>query len=108
MSDHKEGAARRRDERHTAVSIRAPGGSRKNTKRWCRGVTGREHVPVGKLDSRLGSLKIKWYNHECKNCGRIMAYWIDWPKLKSREPPEWVKSVRKYETNEKDNDINDG
>jgi hypothetical protein len=49
MSDRKAAAAKRRDARATKVeaeTIRAPGGHRKDRKKWCRGKAGVEHVPV--------------------------------------------------------------
>ena len=47
MSDWKESSLKRRDARQTKVPvIRPPGGSKKDTKKWCRGVVGREHELV--------------------------------------------------------------
>lgn len=40
MSEWKESGIKRRDERHTAVEVRAPGGSKKNMRKWCRGKVG--------------------------------------------------------------------
>lgn len=66
-----------------------PQHSRKNTKRWCKGKEGVEHLPTVELDKNYGFLDrmgkprcgtdadILWMNctHHvvCEKCGKIMA-----------------------------------
>lgn len=66
MTERAKHAARIRDERHTDQRERT--GNRKNTKRWCRGVVGREHkyerierVYYGRFVTRVD---------KCAACGR--------------------------------------
>lgn len=89
MSEWKQRANRRRDERHTAMNVRPQGGSRKNTKRWCRGVVGREHVPVCIADNRFKD----WRILACKQCKRHLDRW--WPspwRVDPQIPPEWARA----------------
>lgn len=60
----------RRDFRATKVpETPGPGkGSRKDTKRWCKGKVGREHVGV--CMNRYEKYLIEWRELVCKNCGR--------------------------------------
>lgn len=89
MSDYKESGIRRRDERHTATpDIRPPGGSKKNTKKWCRGVVGREHQPECRDDNRIKDWKVL----TCSACGKHLDYYYPSPWFRSKKPkPEWVK-----------------
>ena len=96
MSEWKEGAVKRRDIRRTAVpNIRPPGGGKRNTKKWCRGVVGREHKPVCVNYSDLkGSPTIYkgWKVLACDKCGKHLDYW--WPYTSifdPRQPPDWAK-----------------
>lgn len=97
MSDWRERANKRRDERQTKVpNIRAPNGSRKDTKRWCRGVVGREHKPVcvsyNELKHSDASYPKEWRVLVCETCRREMDYY--WPSPFHLEPvqkPDWVK-----------------
>jgi hypothetical protein len=68
--------------------------SSKNTKRWCRGRVGREHIPVTAknkfslnrdchyVETRYwnGNERRWWYCiHEivCKNCGKVLEWRVD-------------------------------
>jgi hypothetical protein len=74
MSEWKEEAARRRAVRQTRVpDVRPPGGSKRDTKRWCRGVVGREH----ELRCELRRSWCREYEQRCAKCGRVMDYWFD-------------------------------
>jgi hypothetical protein len=90
MSDWRERANRRRDERHTAIPDDAPRpkpGS-KNTKKWCKGKVGREHKP----ECRDGHIQ-GWKNLVCTECGKHLDYYwpIRWRPLMGDQPrPAWV------------------
>ncbi len=92
MGDWQESANRRRDERQTKVPIiRRPSGSRKDTKRWCRGVEGREHTPVC-VPYKQDAIFKSWRNYTCSACGKVLAtYWPCWASDKNLYPkPTWV------------------
>lgn len=64
----KEGANRRRDFRQTHDGPEAPAHrSRKDTKRWCRGVVGREHVYVW---FRIEPCVFRCWIRACEGCGK--------------------------------------
>lgn len=92
MSEWKQGAAKRRDARNTALpAIRPPSGSKKNTKKWCRGKAGVEHKPVCRDWSEVKNVT---YMRGCKllicaECSKQLAWWFPWPGTKS-EPPAWA------------------
>lgn len=46
------------------------GHAHKNTKRWCRGKVGVEHLTAWIPDKRFGS----WWNLECVSCHRLLAW----------------------------------
>lgn len=84
VSEWRLGGIKRRDARHIKEDVRPPGGSKKNTKKWCRGVVGREHKPECKPWPSSGSWKVL----ACTSCGKHLDYY--WPA--SREPtPSWAK-----------------
>lgn len=96
MSDWKERARKRREERQTKVPepIRPPGGSKRNTKRWCRGVVGREH----KLECRpytpgdTGIFK-GWRILACVVCGKqVDHYYASALGRRNNPKPDWVTS----------------
>jgi hypothetical protein len=70
---------------------------KKNTKKWCKGKVGKEHVPhitrsnYGRLSKcqpapwrvvgRYGeTMPIKryicWHQRSCQNCGKVIEYWL--------------------------------
>lgn len=92
----KQGAAERRDERHTkapevadGASLR--GGRKKDTKRWCKGKVGREHQP--KCTPHLPGLGIfdGWFDLACSVCGKVLDR--HWPlgRRERADRPDWVK-----------------
>ena len=97
MGEWKERANKRRDERHTALEVRAPSSNKKDTKKWCRGRVGREH----KL-ACIGHNRIKdWKILACTECGKHMDHYWPNPWRKSDEPaPEWVQQSVLHGTNE--------
>jgi hypothetical protein len=71
----KASGLKRRDFRHTHDGpevTRHVGKRRKSTKRWCRGVKGREHQPV--VEQR------RWYDLTlCSVCHKHLSYsWRPW------------------------------
>lgn len=85
MSDWKQRSVQRRDERHTAVAcIRPPSSSSKNTKRWCRGVVGREHqskwVSYNEAN-RTTFAPANWKILQCEVCRKQLDY--HWPSTRN-------------------------
>ena len=95
MGEWQERVNKRRDERATrAPEGRAKHRAKKNTKKWCKGVEGREHKPECQKGPEIG----KWYLEDwrflvCTTCGKQLDYWTG-PKsfLRTRDnpKPEWV------------------
>lgn len=98
MSEWRERANRRRDERQTKVpKIRPPSGSKKDTKKWCRGKAGVSHKPVCvdyATHKRTNWPRNDWKLLICSECQKELDSW--WPPIFSwetaTEPPDWVKS----------------
>lgn len=85
MSDYRQSANKRRDTRHTKLEIRAPSGSKKDTKRWCKGHVGREHKLICVTDSFFKDRHIL----RCETCGKKLDFW--WPHPWNKKPkPDWV------------------
>lgn len=103
MSDWKERSINRRDTRQTKVpDIRPPSGSKKNTKRWCRGKFGVEHRPICVSYSEFKNIPATDWSKDwklliCSECKKTLDYW--WPMESLRlgiprydaTPPDWVK-----------------
>lgn len=94
----KERAIKRKDFRHTQVEdIRPPSGSRKDTKKWCRGKIGRKHKPkcinYGELKNTPPILrKIRWKVLVCSACGKELDFWFGYSIFKKDDKkPDWVK-----------------
>jgi hypothetical protein len=89
-SDYKESNRKRRDARQTAIpDIRPPGGSKKNTKKWCRGKVGVKHQPewVSYNSTKHTSFAPNgWRLFICKKCGRELDW--DFPLLRQPETPK--------------------
>lgn len=75
--------------------------SSKNTRRWCKGVVGRDHKPECvpyPVASTAPCSVMYWRNYQCAVCGKVIKrYWpfvtwtADGTMIPSREPkPEWV------------------
>ena len=90
MSDWKLRGIKRRDERATKAEVRAPTSNKKNTKKWCRGVVGREHVLACRDHHSLPN----WKELACTKCGKVLDYWCGPTKyftwLKDKPKPAWV------------------
>lgn len=77
------------------LDARRTSGSRKDTKKWCRGKVGRKHEPVCKdyapyALSNGSRIFAGWRVLACANCGRHLDYYM--PTRGSKRPqPEWVK-----------------
>jgi hypothetical protein len=94
VSDWKERATKRRDARHTAIpDIRKPGGSGRNTKRWCKGKIGIEHKPECREHNGIAKRKVL----ACSVCGKHLDYWFPyWDGLDGRRAkPSWVIDTSK-------------
>jgi hypothetical protein len=87
MSEYRERANKRRDERHTIGDIRAPASTKKDTKKWCRGKVGRKHKP----ECRDGQLQ-GWKNLVCTECGKHLDYYwpMRWRPIMDQPKPAWV------------------
>lgn len=73
-----------------------PSPGKKDTKRWCLGKVGREHVKKSvKLERRIGQFISVEYNLKCATCGKIFDFW--WPStvpgMSSSKKPDWVVIV---------------
>jgi hypothetical protein len=101
MSERKKKAALRRDERNArGPEILKTGSSRRNTKRWCRGVVGRAHKPVcynyahyknPPTIAKMPALFDDWRILVCDVCKKELAHYF----MGSREAvPDWVTGVR--------------
>lgn len=89
VSDYRLRGIKRRDARHTKAEVRPQGGSKKDTKKWCRGVVGREH----KLECKDHHTLKGWKNLECTACGKVLDYWTGdrWARFWNSPKPDWVK-----------------
>lgn len=93
---------KRRDKRHAkeAPEIEKPKSATKNTKRWCLGKVGREHVMKWEPFRRLGFAirdKYKSYVHKCQKCGKELDRWYDFSWTKPDPMPESLKEQLKRE-----------
>jgi len=90
-------AIARRDQRQTKVpDIRPPSGSKKNTKKWCRGKPGVEHKPVCvdyATHKNANWPRDGWKLLICSECKKELDHY--WPPIfsweKPRDPPEWAR-----------------
>lgn len=64
--------------------------SRKNTRRWCKGVPGREHTPVCKRAKHSWAVRMNWFQYTCTKCGKVLAEWYNIKWLQPKPKPEWV------------------
>lgn len=83
MSEWKQGAAARRDERAAKTDKSPRHRAKKDTRHWCKGKVGVEHVTraVELFPARWG-LKAIWRD-ECINCGRHVC-WHNGPTQSGR------------------------
>ena len=63
-----------------------PVSGKKDTKRWCRGKAGVEHVKEWVLDRRWGNRpgRTGWYNFQCTSCGRQFEWCTDYLGTRDR------------------------
>ena len=100
-SDWKEHSIERQEKRHTALpedeeeEIQKPKKKRKDTKHWCKGKKGKEHVlkcmtheeAKGPSHMALAS----WRYLVCTVCGKeLEVYYGDKNHLIKQERPDWV------------------
>lgn len=54
---------------------------KKNTKKWCKGKRGVEHVPVLRektyKSNRDGQIRVMYRYNECEKCGKHLSYQWD-------------------------------
>jgi hypothetical protein len=102
MSDWRERANKRRDELQTKLpALRPPGGSAKDTKRWCRGKVGREHKPVCVDYNTLKNATFydKWKTLVCETCSKRLDHYFPSPfQEQPSPPPAWVLNPFKPRT----------
>lgn len=78
---------------HDGPEVTGPPRPKKDTRRWCRGKVGREHVLGCKPHWLFGTPG--WWEHYCMNCGKVVDMWF--PRRWSSVPnpkPDWVVVVR--------------
>lgn len=86
----------RRDQRQTKVpDIRPPSGSRKDTKKWCRGKVGRTHKPVcmpyNEVKNQRPCHSDSWKVLVCSECEKILDHWHPSPfRRVKQDPPAWA------------------
>lgn len=95
MSEWRERANKRRDERQVLVPcIRPPSSSNKDTKKWCRGKVGRAHKPVCVSYNELKRVSYfgQWKVLMCETCGKQLDHYWPSPFREGRviPIPEWV------------------
>lgn len=98
MSEWKQGAAKRRDERNSRGPVRQkPGPAKKDTKRWCRGKVGVEHKTECRVyrdvknayAGKGGDFLKGWRVLVCTECGKELATHYPFGAAK-KDPPAWV------------------
>ncbi len=94
MSDHKQSAAARRDDRNakTPTKSRATVGKVKNTKRWCKGKVGVEHQPKCQdycATKGAPPYLAGWKLLVCQTCGKELETYFP-SKFAKRAKPAWV------------------
>ena len=74
-----------------------PVAAKKDTRRWCKGVVGREHKPVcmpyGKGVIRSLSVTQCWRVLACSVCGKELESYTPWPRgsgMRQIPKPAWV------------------
>lgn len=92
----KKSAADRRDDRNTKSSDQPkPIAAKKNTKRWCKGKEGVEHILVAITYNDLHKAVVPntvfntdWWVRYCSTCGKEIAHYF--PFGNSKPKPDWV------------------
>lgn len=98
MSEWRERANKRRDERQTKVPVvRPPSASKRDTKKWCRGKVGIAHKPVcvDYNDLKRSNYYTGWKVLVCEACQKQLDhYWPSpfCPPAERPAPPAWATS----------------
>lgn len=103
MSDWKESSTKRRDVRQGGGPDPRPvGGSKKDTKRWCKGKSGVEHTLVARdytevkhagkflFGARQRNIYEGWKILLCSDCGKEFETYAPMGPF-PRPPPDWAK-----------------
>lgn len=64
--------------------------SKKNTRRWCKGKVGREHIPVWIKNNKYAMIKdAEWLDYVCQDCKKVLDSWfsISWMQTNKSEKP---------------------
>lgn len=104
MKTWKEGAAERRDDRHTKSDVIRPRSRRRGgSKKWCKGKPGVEHKPECRSYTDVkhnGQSRAfpdgrdpyaGWKILVCSVCGKEIASWCPWWVNSSHVMPDWAK-----------------
>lgn len=80
MSEWKQSAIDRRDERHTKIEgKRLPSRRKPNRKKWCKGKVGVLHTPVWKGVQPFVVFNKDWNKDQrefvCTKCGKVLDWW---------------------------------
>lgn len=95
-SSYRASGVRRRNARQDKPpDAHRPVSGKKDTRRWCKGIVGREHKPecmnYAKLAGRVTSLSAEWRILACSVCGKELDHYYPWPDIPLRKPkPAWV------------------
>lgn len=80
------GSERKPSKAPPASDEHRPVSGKKDTKRWCKGKVGREHVKEWRLNRRqiLWPGRRGWYSLTCTACGREFDFCTDWTGKKGK------------------------
>jgi hypothetical protein len=92
MSESRQKATARRDARNAKDEIKpAATAAKKDTKRWCGGYVGREHVGVCVAYGVPGGIFDRWRVLQCTTCGRKLDHYYPLGQsFVDRPKPDWV------------------
>lgn len=101
MSDHKQAAAQRRDERNVKTDERQHAQpAKKDKKKWCRGKVGVEHAPKCMPYAYRGGFAVDWREFVCVNCGKRLEYYypLFFKGAINKPAPAWVTENNENKT----------
>jgi hypothetical protein len=92
------GLLRRNARQDKPPDAHRPVAGKKDTRRWCKGVAGREHKPVCMPwrkfgTARVGSITDHWRLLACSVCGKELASYTPWGRgsgMPAVKKPDWV------------------
>lgn len=96
VSSYRESCVRRKDARHTRGDLppKPRVGNKKDTKRWCKGVVGREHKLqcVRYQEYKNSAIGKDWRLLLCTECRKELDYWypMRWSTHQQPPAPDWV------------------